>query len=146
MKQFTDLFEYNRFCNESYINAFSAAASEIPARSQKLFSHVINAHNIWNHRINGSVAGRGVWDLQKVTEFEKYDSENYQSTLAILDAGVFEKPVTYINSKGMQYTNPVREILFHVINHSTYHRGQVAADLKANGIQPPVTDYIFYKR
>ena len=37
-------------------------------------------------------------------------------------------------------------MLFHFVNHSTYHRGQIASNLKEHGIEPLVTDYIFYKR
>ena len=35
-------------------------------------------------------------------------------------------------------------VLRHVVNHSTYHRGQVASKLKRLGIEPPATDYIFW--
>jgi uncharacterized damage-inducible protein DinB len=34
----------------------------------------------------------------------------------------------------------------HLLNHSTYHRGQVAAMLRQNGEKPPSTDLIRYYR
>ncbi len=37
------------------------------------------------------------------------------------------------------------EVLRHVVNHGTYHRGQVAALLKLHGIDFPETDYISWK-
>jgi uncharacterized damage-inducible protein DinB len=44
------------------------------------------------------------------------------------------------------FSNDIKSIIFHVINHSTYHRGQIASEFKQNGLDPMVTDYILYKR
>jgi len=41
-------------------------------------------------------------------------------------------------------TLPPWVVLRHVVNHSTYHRGQVAAKLKRLGAEPPATDMIFW--
>jgi uncharacterized damage-inducible protein DinB len=35
-------------------------------------------------------------------------------------------------------------VLWHVVNHSTYHRGQVASKLKRFGIEQPPTDFVFW--
>jgi uncharacterized damage-inducible protein DinB len=35
-------------------------------------------------------------------------------------------------------------VLRHIVNHSTYHRGQVASKLKRLGVEPPATDFIFW--
>jgi len=40
----------------------------------------------------------------------------------------------------------VQDILTHVLLHSVYHRGQIAADLRAGGAQPPYTDFIHAAR
>jgi uncharacterized damage-inducible protein DinB len=50
--------------------------------------------------------------------------------------------VGYTNSKGEPWTNTVEEILTHVVIHSTYHRGQIASDLRNAGLEPAYTDYI----
>ncbi|WP_209331385.1 DinB family protein [Lunatimonas salinarum] len=34
----------------------------------------------------------------------------------------------------------------HIVNHSTYHRGQIATLFRESGLQPVVTDYIMLKR
>ena len=36
--------------------------------------------------------------------------------------------------------------MLHVVNHSSYHRGQMALLLGQEGKSPPATDYIFYLR
>lgn len=57
-----------------------------------------------------------------------------------------DKKILYRTSQGVQYENRIDEILFHLFNHSTYHRGQVVTLLKKEGFTPPVTDYIMLKR
>ncbi len=56
------------------------------------------------------------------------------------------KRVEYENSEGRTFANDVKDILFHVVNHSTHHRGQIMMDLRVSGIAPEPLDYIFYKR
>jgi uncharacterized damage-inducible protein DinB len=58
----------------------------------------------------------------------------------------FEEMIFYKNSSGNKYENTIREIITHVINHSTYHRGQIAMELRSLGVDPPQTDYIAYCR
>ena len=58
----------------------------------------------------------------------------------------FEEMIFYKNTKGRKYESTIREIITQVINHSTYHRGQMAMLLSNSGMQPPATDYIAYRR
>jgi uncharacterized damage-inducible protein DinB len=46
--------------------------------------------------------------------------------------------------RGRTATLPPWAMLRHIVNHSTYHRGQVAAKLKRLGIEPPNTDFFFW--
>ena len=45
---------------------------------------------------------------------------------------------------GRTATLPPWAMLRHIVNHSTHHRGQVAAKLRRFGIEPPVTDFFFW--
>ena len=45
---------------------------------------------------------------------------------------------------GRTFTLPRWALLRHIVNHSTYHRGQVASKLKRFGIEPPNTDFFFW--
>jgi uncharacterized damage-inducible protein DinB len=49
-----------------------------------------------------------------------------------------------VRGGGRTATFPPWVVLRHVANHSTYHRGQVAAKLKRLGFEPPATDLIFW--
>ncbi|MGK7396080.1 MAG: DinB family protein [Candidatus Cyclobacteriaceae bacterium M3_2C_046] len=37
-------------------------------------------------------------------------------------------------------------MLYHIINHSTYHRAQIALISRQQLVIPPNSDYIFFKR
>ena len=67
----------------------------------------------------------------------------FQITTNIED---FEKRIDYENSEGRLFNNTVQDILFHIINHSTHHRGQISTDFRQNGLEPLQLDYVFYKR
>jgi uncharacterized damage-inducible protein DinB len=45
---------------------------------------------------------------------------------------------------GRSFTLPRWALLRHIVNHSTYHRGQIASKLKRFDIEPPNTDFFFW--
>jgi uncharacterized damage-inducible protein DinB len=49
-----------------------------------------------------------------------------------------------IRRRGRTATLPPWAVLRHVVNHTTYHRGQVASKLKRFGIQQPETDFVYW--
>ena len=49
-----------------------------------------------------------------------------------------------LRAVGRALTLPRWAILRHIVNHSTYHRGQVASKLKRFGIDQPLTDFFFW--
>ncbi len=51
-------------------------------------------------------------------------------------------PVSYKNTKGESFTSAKEDVLLHVITHSAYHRGQIAAEMRAGGVTPAYTDFI----
>jgi uncharacterized damage-inducible protein DinB len=48
-----------------------------------------------------------------------------------------------LRGRGYTFTLPRWAMLRHIVNHSTYHRGQVASKLKRLGIEQPVSDFFF---
>jgi uncharacterized damage-inducible protein DinB len=55
-------------------------------------------------------------------------------------------PVDHRNLKGQAFQMPAWQIVLHLSNHGSYHRGQVSATLRAAGIAPPSTDLIVWFR
>lgn len=143
---FKELFEYNHHCNHQLAVIFENNHDKISEKSMKLFSHVLNAHHIWNSRINGNEHAYTVWEVHDTRLLKMINASNYEETLHLLEKTDLAAMLSYTNSKAQTFSNNVRDILFHVINHSTYHRGQMAADFKYSGLEPLNTDYIFFKR
>ena len=53
----------------------------------------------------------------------------------------------YQNTRKEQFKQPVNEVLIHIFNHGTYHRGQLVNMLRQLGIEKiPPTDFIVYSR
>ena len=53
----------------------------------------------------------------------------------------------YQNSKKEYFKQPVYEMLVHLFNHQTFHRGQLVTMLRQNGIEKiPATDFIVFSR
>src|SRR5690606_13785015 len=71
---------------------------------------------------------------------------NYESTLLILETLDLNAKFHYKTTTGIAFNDTIRDTLFHVINHSTYHRGQIAMEFSQHGLEPLATDFIFYKR
>jgi len=144
---FEELFAYNHHYNQqlaAYIGAYADQASD---KTFQLFSHILNAHHIWNSRISGQNPVFGVWQSHYHNHFGELDQANYDRTTAVL-ASVTDlgRVIRYSTTTGAAFENSIKDILFHVINHSTYHRGQIASQLRQSGLEPLPTDYIFYKR
>jgi len=54
--------------------------------------------------------------------------------------------ISYQDMKGRPYSQPVWQILLHLVNHGTHHRGQVSGFLRAMDRTPPPLDLIGYYR
>lgn len=143
---FQDLFDYNHHMNMKILAFISDAFDIIPEKSIQLFSHILNAHHIWNCRIHSETPQFGVWDPQTLITMSTTNMHNYEISLKIIQEMDINQTVVYKNTQGQEYENTIRDILFHVINHGTYHRGQIATDFRKNGLEPLATDYIFWKR
>jgi uncharacterized damage-inducible protein DinB len=142
---FKELFEYNSEMNQKLIEKLNTY-SELPLKSTSLFNHILGAQHIWNHRILQYQATLSVWPDIRKADYQKTNSENHHLSDAILSDKNPEELITYTNSKGDSFSNSVKDILFHVINHSNYHRAQIASIWKEAGIDPIISDYIFFKR
>lgn len=57
-----------------------------------------------------------------------------------------QAPLAYKDLKGNPYAQPLWQQMQHLINHSTYHRGQVVTLLRQLGVKPVATDLIAYYR
>lgn len=143
---FKELFEYNLSCNENYIKLLLDHEKHLSEKSIQLINHIVNAHHIWNNRIDPKELPYHVWEIHRFSALSLIDKNNHVQSHEIIDDFNLDKTVNYKNTKNQEFENSIRDILFHIINHSNYHRAQLASELKQLDIAPPVSDYIVYKR
>lgn len=143
---FNQLFDYNFDCNKKII-VQCGLMDKAPNRSLVLFSHILNAHHIWNARIWKKKPEYQVFQGHDVADWDDIHYENQRSSFEIMTKeDALDRRIDYENTAGDLFTNSLEEILFHIINHSAHHRGQINLDFRQNGLEPFSLDYIFYKR
>lgn len=143
---FIELFDYTHHFNLELFKVSELKGNQHSEKILSLLNHILNAHHIWNNRITRQEKEFAVWEIHKPDEYEEIESKNHKTSLKIINDYELDKLIQYRNTKGQAFNNSVRDILFHVVNHSTYHRAQIASLYRQSGIEPLVSDYIFYKR
>jgi len=140
-----DLFEYTFHFNNEMIRIISDNLPKADEKTVRLINHILNAQQIWNARILGEKTFE-VWQINPFESLEEINQQNFKNSIQIIENYDSDQRIEYHNSKGTAFENSIFEMLFQAVNHSTYHRGQINSLLRQNGIEPVVTDYIFYKR
>jgi uncharacterized damage-inducible protein DinB len=142
------LVAYDRVANELSL-ASLATMTPPPPKGVATMAHIIGAERLWLARIEGEPSPLPVWpefDLDGATrELEALDLP-WDNLLDGLDAAALAREVRYTNSRGETFTNRLDDILQHVFLHSSHHRGQIAAAVRAAGGTPAYTDYIHIVR
>jgi uncharacterized damage-inducible protein DinB len=154
-----ELFAYNGWANQRLLEAASGLSADEVTRDLgssfpsvlATFAHLLSADWIWLRRWGGdSPAGfPDSWDVSSLAAVRSLwagvEAER-SALLATLDDAALDREVDYRNTAGRPYTSRMGEMLRHVVNHSTYHRGQVVTMLRQLGATPPATDLIVFHR
>lgn len=113
--------------------------------------HILASLEMWHERWMGHSAKQllGVNDVPTLSAAKKHWAET-QEKLANFVKGLNEagltKIITYTSTEGKSYSTPLWQMMQHLVNHATYHRGQIVTMLRQIGVKPPATDMIFYFR
>jgi uncharacterized damage-inducible protein DinB len=112
--------------------------------------HVYAADRIWLKRLQGVPQAPFVTDADHHLAVLQNDwPELYERWKKFL-AGVTEEKAqaafAYTDMKGKPWNQPLWQLVLHVVNHGTHHRGQVSGFLRALGHVPPVNDLVAYYR
>jgi uncharacterized damage-inducible protein DinB len=141
---FSRLFAYDAWANQEVLNGMRGLQAP-PTRPLKLLAHILAAERLWLERLEGQEQTLPVWPQFGIEECERQAAEMSQLWKAYLAASseaVLATSVSYENSKGEKWSSRKDDILMHVITHSAYHRGQIAADMRLSGLTPAYTDFI----
>ena len=142
------LAAYTSWANQRVLETLEKLGERTPASSLHLFSHVLNAEIIWLARIQRLVSPVQVFDDHTLIECRKLHESTFERFLALANVAPaeLEAEIIYKNTKGEAFATSLEDILLHVFNHGTYHRAQIARDLRAHGLEPVTTDYIIFVR
>lgn len=136
------LLDYDGWANQQTLDSLSAASP--PPKSLRWMAHIVGAECIWLARLNRELPSLAVWPELDVEQCREHLADLALRWPGVLDAhhDSLDEPVSYVNSQGQSWTSTVEDILTHVPIHSAYHRGQIASDLRAAGMEPAYTDFI----
>jgi uncharacterized damage-inducible protein DinB len=151
------LFGYNAWANQRVLQAcaaltpaqFTEPAAGSFASVERTLHHIMGVEWLYIERLHGR-------HPTELLPGEKFDtlaamSARWQQIKKGLDdyirgpePGDLERIVEYKNMQGKPFRYNLRTLLQHVVNHSTYHRGQVTTQLRVLGAKPLSTDLLRY--
>ena len=152
-----ELYKYNRWANERTL----AAAGQLDAEKflrpmgnsfssvRDTLAHILSGEWIWLERW----LGRYPTALLSASDFPTVESlrgrwktvqQDYDRFIQPLTAERLSESLEYLNRIGERYAYPLWQQMVHVVNHSTYHRGQVTTLLRQLSSEPAVTDFLAY--
>jgi uncharacterized damage-inducible protein DinB len=110
-------------------------------------AHIYLADRVWQERITAADKPL-VWDASLAEAVAAWPGiqQAWESWADGLADGDLERVVPYKSINGKPAQNTAGEIITHVVNHATLHRGQIVGMIRQLGVQPPATDFIFYLR
>jgi uncharacterized damage-inducible protein DinB len=144
LEHICNLFSYDDWANREVLGSLLALKAP-PERSVKLLAHVLSAERLWLERLLIQKQTLPVWPLSTLAQCKLEVNQLpglWKNYLTALGKAGLARSLTYKNTKGESFSSQKQDILLHVVMHSAYHRGQIAADMRAAGFTPPYTDFI----
>lgn len=151
------LHRYNAWANQRVLDTVSRVAPADFATDLKssygsirdTLTHMVWSEWIWLQRWNG-LSPTLVFppadfpNVESLRERFQYVATERSAFLRDITAERLQRVIEYRNVKGEIWRYPLWQQLHHVVNHSTYHRGQVATMLRQLGATPAATDLLVY--
>jgi uncharacterized damage-inducible protein DinB len=155
MNTLLDSLEYHRWANEKVLQAVSGLSAEkytkdlgssFPSIRDTLI-HIYGADRIWLGRIQGqSPEWPKPQDYPTVASLREMWLETLSTFPSVVQSLNPEQLISYKAFDGTPYSNKLGNIIRHVVNHGTYHRGQVTVMVRQLGEKAVTTDMIAYYR
>ena len=151
------LYEYNRWANARVLKTVSALTEEQFRRDlggsyrsvRDALVHILSAEWIWLMRWKGTSPQAMLdpaefleLDLVKAT-WSQIEREQDEFVKGVTDESL-SNVVAYVNTRGETWRYPLTHMMQHLVNHSSYHRGQVSLMLRQLGAAPAPTDLLVF--
>ena len=141
---FQDKFEYDFFASKNWIESLESQEDFVSEFTIRSMSHILNAHHIWNRRLLDKPLESELWDVFPIHFLQKLLEENYRETIEYLEKLEQTEKIKYHSSEGVGFEKSTSDVLYHILNHSNYHRAQIALDLKQTNLKTPDFNFISY--
>ncbi|MDG1333554.1 MAG: DinB family protein [Crocinitomicaceae bacterium] len=141
---FIDKFEYDFRSNQKWVEVLQKNEDQLSDFVRKSMSHVINVHHIWISRILDKKAESHTWDVLPIDFWDQLMHDNLCQTIEYLEHVDHSEKVDYHSEEGVKLSKSSVDILYHILNHSNYHRAQIAMELRKLDITPPSFNFIAY--
>ena len=150
-----ELFDYNRWATAKILDCVAPLTDEEFRRAiggsfgslSGTLVHAYGADWVWLERLRGR-SPRALPQGEDAIGFEALRKKwaavegERDSYLAQLSPERLDEWISYVNFAGESCKYRLSEVLFHVANHLTYHRGQVVSQLRQLGKPAVATDYL----
>jgi uncharacterized damage-inducible protein DinB len=151
---------YNAWANGRLYDAVAALPAEDFARDLGGFfgslkgtlNHNLVGDLIWLQRLTGEGEAPESLDVVLFDELGELRAAREEEDARLRDyadgltAGDLAGELSYRNVKGEAHSQPLAQVLAHVFNHQTHHRGQAHHMLSQLGAKPPQLDLVYYLR
>ncbi len=159
IKPFQELFEYNRWANRRTREAMAPVSPEQFARAiggsygslRGTVAHLVSSEWVWLRRWKGTSPTAPPFRDDELTlgnldaTWRPIERET-QVFIEALTPGDAERMISYLTTRGQPFAEPLWQQLQHMVNHSSYHRGQIVTLLRQLGAEPLGTDLIAFYR
>jgi uncharacterized damage-inducible protein DinB len=149
IESFRGLFEYDHWANHATLASLRTVTGSME-RPMKIFNHVLGGQRVWLARFDNpnppSVQPWPAFGLEECGAAIDDLRGRWMALLGQLSPEKLTQDLTYRTMAGVEFKTPIRNVLMHLVLHSAYHRGQVAAAVREDGGKPAPTDYVVYLR
>ena len=153
------LMEFNFWANAKTLQSVESIPDEKLYEDRKdsfggihgTLVHMCGAEDIWLQRLTNITPTvymtKGSYPTMDTvrTKWEEVN-EGYKKYLAVLTEDELARGFEITTQKGDRFSQLVWQALQHLVNHSSYHRGQITTMLRQIGGTPISTDLIAYYR
>ncbi len=144
---FLKLYQYNDWANRRVLSCIDLQKVN-DEKILSLMGHIVAAQFLWLHRIKAlSPPDLKLWGPYTLPQLTKLAEDAGKQWIQFVEkTDTFNRELSYTNYVGEPYVNNVETIMIHLVNHSTYHRAQIALLLRQKDFEPVNTDLITYDR
>ncbi|MDB4415043.1 hypothetical protein N9272_01485 [bacterium] len=149
-----NILKYNLWANQATVDLLNQYDEDIITRSvinsfpsiELTMKHIWIAEKIWLTRLKGKsdiILPEFKGTIKETFQIGMKISEAFLKFIENKDELFFNSRCEFQDTKGDNYSLPTKQIIHHIMNHSTYHRGQITTlGRQADFGEIKSTDYI----